>query len=130
MVLLEREDSADRVTDQYTDAVGIMVADFHPRLARRLLRRGNRVLDKEIHLFDIPPFDPVFGVEITHLARDADGKVGDVKAGDRADTRAPRDQCLPVFLKPRPQRRYQPSAGHHYASINVASHLSSLPFYR
>ena len=99
-------------------------------LAHRLLRRRNRILDEQVHLRDVPLFDPVQGVEIAYLPADTGGKVGDIEAGDRANPQAPRHQRLPVSFEPSRKRRDQAEAGYHHALITAAFHLSlAAPFF-
>ena len=126
MVFLDREQAADSDADQHADVVGIALVDLERRLAHRLLGRAHRVLDEEVHLFDVLLLDPVIGIEVAHFARDAGGEVGNVEAGDRSDTRAPGHQGFPVLLDSRAQRRDQAQAGHHHAAITDASHLSPM----
>ena len=101
MVLLDREETADADSDQHPDAVGIALVDLERRLLHRLLGRTHRVLDEEVHLFDVLLLDPVTGIEITHFARDTGGKIGNVKAGYRSNPRAPGHQGFPVLLDSR-----------------------------
>ena len=54
-------------------------------VVHRELRRGDRVLDEDVHLLDVFLLDELQRIEPLHLARDLRRELRRVELGDRAD---------------------------------------------
>ena len=126
VVFLDRAQAADADANQHADVVGVLFGDLEPRLAHRLLGRRDRVLDEGVHLLDVALLDPVLGIKIPHLARDAGGEVRGVEARNQPDTGPTRHQGVPVLFHSNSERRYQTDSGNHHAALKHSSHLSAM----
>src|SRR5208282_958350 len=127
VVLLDGAQAADADADQHADLVGIVVGDFEPGLAHRLFGGRDRILDEGVHFFDVALFDPVFRIEILHLAGDPGGKFRGVKARNRPNTGPPRHQGFPVLVHSNSERSHQSYSGDHHAALKHWSHEAPHP---
>ena len=71
--------------DEHADARRQLRRDRQPGIVHRELRRGDRVLDEDVHLLDIFLLDERQRVEVLHFARDPRRELRRVELGDRAD---------------------------------------------
>ena len=81
-----------------------------PRVVHRELRRGDGVLNEDVHLLDVFLFDELQRIESLDLGGNLRRVSGDVEPGDARDPRGAGQQCLPGRRRANAQRRHQPDA--------------------
>src|SRR5439155_3969595 len=81
------------------------------------LQGRNRELDEDVHFLHVFFFDQLQRIEALHLARDLRGEGRGVEVRDATDAAVARRQRAPVHVGADAERRHQPDAGDHDASI-------------
>ena len=93
MLAHELVEAADAVT--HDDARALRRVSVHTGVRERLLRRGEGEENVPVELPEILRARQTLGVEVLHLAGDANGELGRVERADVVDAAAPGDQSSP-----------------------------------
>ncbi len=121
VLALDGAEPADADAMNTPTRVAISGVTVSAGVVHRELRRGDRVLDEDVHLLDVFLVDELQRVEALDLARDPRGELRGVELRDRSDPALAGAERLPVRLGPDAERRHEADARHDDSPAQSAS---------
>src|SRR5882762_10011665 len=97
MLVLDRGETTDAGPEKHADPRRVSLGDRQLRIVHGELRRGNRVLNEDVHLLDILLRHELKRIEVLYLAGDLRGILGRIEVGYTADAAPPCRQRTPVL---------------------------------